>query len=332
MIHLNLQRRSDSGIEAEIEEISGHELPDPIADLAAEYDEHVGQRDRFLWKWIHALLPHVTLPSVPPEHEQTTRDAKTVASMFVALVDDLGDRDRDRATLNEASKIPFEWQSVNYDRPDVDAEVLGVADRIWSRFDAMLERAPRRSEFQEVFEFDVTQTLNAIEYSYVVNENLAMANQAENWIYGCNNMMLFPYADVDLMFWPGFDRSELTVLRQTVRRAQKMARIGNWVTTWERELDEGDFTSGVVVSALESGLVSSDELYALQNGATNDEIERIVDTVKEHGLEQKLLDTWERNHREARELVSMTNSLDLERYLDGMETVLQYHLVSRGLK
>lgn len=330
MIHL--RQRSDGRIEAEIEEIAGHELPDPIAELADEYDERVGQRDRFLWKWIHALLPHVTLSSVPAEHEETARNTKTVGSMFVVLLDDLGERDRDKATLNEASKIPFEWQSVNRDCPDVDAGVLAVAERIWSRFEATLERSPRRGEFADILEFDVGQTLGAIEYSYLVNENLAMANERENWIYECNNMMLFPYADVDLMFSPGFDRGDLSVLRRAVRRAQRMARIGNWVTTWEREVDEGDFTSGVMVSALANDIVSAEELYALQNGASGADVERIVETVKEHGIEREFLRAWGENHRKARELESRTDSVDLREYLDGMETVLQYHLVSRGLK
>lgn len=329
---IDLQQRSESRIEARIEEIEGHELPDEVEDLVTHYDEHVGQRDRFLWKWIHALLPHVTLSSVPPKYEQTARDAKTAASMFVVLADDLGERDRDKATLEEVSKIPFEWQAVNDDRTDVDEAVLSVAEHIWSRFEGMSEGAPRRAEFADVLSFDVTQTLNSIKYSYLVNENLGMANRREHWIYECNNMMLFPYADVELMFSPAFDRSDLSVVRQTVRRAQRMARIGNWITTWERELDEGDFTSGVVVAALANDLVTSDDLSALQNGGDREAHRRIVDAVKENGIEQDLLDAWSRNHREARDLVSQTTSVDLEEYLDGMETVLQYHLVSRGLK
>lgn len=331
-IMIDLQHQSNRRIEAEIDDIAGHRLPDEIVHVVDDYDDHVGKRDRFLWKWIHALLPHVTLSSVPADHAETVRDAKTVASMFVVLADDVGERDRDEATLREVAKIPFDWQTADGDRPGVDSEVLATARRIWSRFEAMLDRAPRGEEFRSIFEFDVNQTLTAIEYSFLVNENLDMANERENWIYECNNMMLFPYVDVDLMFSSTFDRSELSVLRQAVRRAQKMARIGNWVTTWERELDEGDFTSGVVVSALANDLVTSEDLHALQNGSSHEAVGDIVDIVKDQNIEQDLLDAWGRNHQEARALERQVSSVDLADYLDGMETVLQYHLVSRGLK
>ena len=59
---------------------------------------------------------------------------------------------------------------------------------------------------------------------------------------------------------------------------------------------------------------------------------RIVDAVRDHGIEQDFLDAWGRNHQKARALQSRMSSANLAAYLDGMETVLQYHLVSRGLK
>jgi hypothetical protein len=58
-----------------------------------------------------------------------------------------------------------------------------------------------------------------------------MANVTETNTYDCNNMMFFTYVNTDLMHSPSFDRNELAELRQIVLRAQRMARIGNWVTT-----------------------------------------------------------------------------------------------------
>lgn len=315
-----------------IQQIQQHRLPDHLAALVDRYDETVDGRDPFLWKWLHMVLPNVTLSSVPPESAEQVRDAKTVASMFVVLLDDIGEKERDRVTLREASKIPFEAERARLDAPDADRDALALADEFWTRFDGMLDTPPRRDEFAAVLDFDLKQTLNAIHYALLVNEDLSMINLDENWVYGCANMMLFTYLDVDLMYSPSFDRRELAPLRQAVVRAQRLARIGNWITTWERELGEGDFTSGVVVYALENGFVSYEELAALRDDPSQAAVDRVVERIRDQPVEERFLEQWQRYYDEAIEYGDCIDSVDLRDYMDGMKTVLQYHLASRGLK
>lgn len=314
----------------DVQEITEHELPAHVTDLIEDYEDHVGERDRFLWKWIHVVLPRVTLSTVPPEYEDGVVDAKLVASMFVVLLDDVGERQHDRTTLREATKIPFEQQSIEPDRSDVDSEVLAVAERIWSQFEESIQSAPRHEEFLAILEFDFKQALVAIEYSSVVNETPEMANLDESWTHDSHNMMTLLYATTDLMFSPEFDLADLTQLRRTVWNAQQMARIGNWITTWEREVREGDFSSGVVVAALEQGAVTTDELYALRSGEGDPE--RVIDAIKDQDIEEQFLRKWRDVACEARQRESRTESVDLESYLDGMQEVMQFHLASRGLK
>lgn len=325
--------RSDYRVEAcGRETIAQHELPAGLIDLIDEYDSRVGERDRYLWKWIHHVLPEVTLSSVPRAYRSDVVDAKLVASMFVVLLDDIGEKRQDRATLIEASKIPFATESPDVDRPRIDGETIEVAETIWTRYEAMLGEGPRREEFLDVFEFDLKQTLNAIEYSSLVNENLEIANGDESWAYDCHNMMLFTYLNTDLMFSPAFERDDLGALRRAVHGTQKLARIGNWITTWEREIWEGDFTSGVLVYALENGIVTSDELYDLRESGTERDVVRIDERIKDHRIEEHFLSEWAAVRREVGEFESEIDSVDLGSYLEGMETLLQLHLASRGRK
>lgn len=129
---------------------------------------------------------------------------------------------------------------------------------------------------------------------------------------------------------PEFDRTELSSLRRVIRRAQRMVRIGNWITTWERELAEGDFTSGVIVYTLENDIISAAELRALRSSGGDEDVERIADRIREHPVEDVFLRAWREELTAAQAFEAELDSVDVEAY--GIETVMEYHLASRGQK
>jgi hypothetical protein len=138
-------------------------------------------------------------------------------------------------------------------------------------------------------------------------------------------MVMFPYADVDLMFAPTFEMAEFGAVRDLLWDLQEMARIGNWLTTWERELVEDDYTAGVVVFALEEGIVTPDEL-----GET--EVTDIVARIRAHDVEDLFRERWADRYRTVSERQFDADSVDLDALVSGMETVYEYHVASRGLK
>ncbi|WP_158059334.1 hypothetical protein [Halorussus halophilus] len=315
-----------------IERVERCELPNGVRTLVEEYEETVGERDRFLWQWLYFMFPAVTLSCVDSTFEERVRDQKLLASLFVVLLDDLGERQMDRPTFEEASKIPSPHQRCRPEREAVNEEYVAFAERVWEAFEEQLATAPRYSDFESIFEFDVKQNLNAIDYSYTVNQHLEMATLDEVTTYDCHNMMLFTYVNIDLMHSPSFDRGELASLRQVVSRAQRMARVGNWVTTWERELREGDYSSGVVVYALENDIVDREELYKLSAGRFGPGCDELVERIQNRGVEEMFLDEWHQNHEEIEQIQSQLTSVDVDSFLSGMEKLLSYHLASRGLK
>ncbi|WP_436926705.1 hypothetical protein [Halosimplex amylolyticum] len=187
-------------------------------------------------------------------------------------------------------------------------------------------------EFAEIIRFDLKQVLNAIDYSYIANQNLEFLTRSELQNYDAHNMMLYGFADIDLIYSPTFDRAELSAFRRVIERAQRMVRIGNWVTTWERELAEGDFTSGIVAYALEHDVVSSEDLRALQDDGDVDDAEAIAETIRTHDVEEVFFRQWCDELAVARTHESKIESVNVSSYLNGIETVMEYHLASRGLK
>lgn len=312
--------------ERDVERVDEHDLSAGFDEVVAEYESLVGDRDRFLWKWLDLLVPETTLSCVDDDHRESAVRAKLFASMFVVLLDDLAEKRRDRTTFELASKVPFERTTDRPDGPDIDATCLRFADRIWTRFESELSDAPRVDEFRDVLSFDVRQNLNAIEYSLLANANPDLVNLAEATRYEEHNMMLLTHADVDLAFSTAFDRAELADLRRIVTEAQEVTRIGNWIATWEREVAEGDFTSGVLAYALESDIVSPADLEAVRAGRNGRDHEWLIETIREHDVESRLVERYGAIRAMDTGCESRLDSVDVAAYLDGIEQVMGYYL------
>ena len=301
------------------------DLPDPVDGLADAYDCRFDDRDRFLWQWIYSLFPEFTVSSVADEHAGHVRTQKTLLTMYVTVLDDLMETHGDRETFREACKCHRSGSDPDPTRSGVDAEKLAFVGRVWETFDSGLAEAPRRGAFADVFAYDLDQTMNAVEYSAVLSDTPEMANLTGVRRYDSHNMVLFAYTDVDLMFSPAFDLADFGALRDLVWDLQEMARIGNWVTTWERELVEGDYSAGVVVTALQEGVVTPDELRECDPAV-------LVDRIRAADIEDRFCRRWQALHRSVTAREFGTDSVDLDALAEGMETVYEYHLATRGLK
>ena len=314
-----------------MKEVEDYDLPDDIESIADRYDEAVGIRDRFLWKWFHLLSPYFQLSTVEETYVKKVQDDKTLLTFYVTLLDDLIDEQNDRRTFQEAAKIPFNHFSVNFDRSGLDEECLEFAVSVWDELERSLRVAPRFREYSDLFYFDLQQTVNAIRYAYIVNNYPYSANRAEAYAYSSHNMVLLAFSDIDLMHSRGFNREEFASLRSTLLKAQKMARIGNWVSTWQRELAEGDFSSGVVAYAYEIGLITDQDLRRLWANPREDTVDPIRERLRRNDIEEAFLTQWQQYYEEL-ERASELETVDVSLLLDGMETVLQFHLNSEGMK
>ncbi|MFC5277832.1 hypothetical protein ACFPM1_03485 [Halorubrum rubrum] len=315
------------------------DLPPAVRTFASRYDRVLGGRDAFLWKWIHNLFDEFTLSSVADDARSDVYELKTLLTMYVTVLDDLAEVSDERATFDVGRRIPFRARTgadratrsdddSGTARSDVEHDVLDFLADLWSEIETSIEDAPRYAEFVDVFEYDLRQTCNAMEYSRLLNHNVSMANRTEAERYDAYNMTVFPYACLDLMYSPSFDRAEFGVLRSLLCEIQQMARIGNWITTWERELAEGDVSSGVVVCALRRGVVSSEEL----DDPDDRTVECLIDRIESNGIESEFIREWEIRNRTVRKRAAEIRSVDGEAVVDGIRTVMNHHLASEGSK
>jgi len=306
------------------EEIANLRLPETAQEAVEVYDRRVGHRPRYLWKWLYEVFPRYRLSSVPDRHHGTVREGKLLLTVYYTLLDDLADLHGDRVTFLETRKLSLPRARAS-GADNVDTDSLALARLVWEGVEDTLDAAPRAGEFEMPFQFDLEQVLNAMHYGMLVTERPTVATETGTATYSEHNMAQFSYADLDLMFSPDFATADLRPLREVVWTAQRLARISNWVATWEREVGEGDPTSGVVVCALQEGVVDPDELDDPTVSS-----ETLVDRIREAEVEQRFLEEWDRLYDRLREHSHEAESVDIDAYVAGMDEMRELYLDSQG--
>ena len=215
----------------------------------------VGARDVYLWRWCLYGLGLTTLSCVPDAQRQDLCDTKLLAVMYGVMLDDIADQAGQDDFLEALTRIiaggprddfaQFSQRQQQYARFTSD---------LWDTFEQRLRAAPCYGQYEELLEYDHRQILNTFAYSCMVNHYPAMFNVQEHDMYLPHNMQMMSFATMDLMHSPGFDFDELGKLREVIWHAQSMGRIGNLVSTWQREIADRDFTSGVFARASERAI------------------------------------------------------------------------------
>ena len=204
---------------------------------------------------------------------------------------------------------------------------------MWGRLGDRLRRAAGDRWCGPQYRLDVRRVVVGFEYRTLAIDRPELATGSDLRRYETHNMGVCAFADVDLMYADAPDLGgELSTFRSAVHTAGRMARIGNWLSTWERELREGDASSGVVVAALERGILDPGELSDLGAGPDDGEAARAVERIEAHGLDTELLAEWNDHHRRLAEAAGRIEAVDLGPFVEGTEDVLRYHLASRGFK
>ncbi len=307
-----------------IEELRQICLSDTIEEARREY-EQVGDRDSFLWKWVRRGVEITSLSCVEEARWDHVCDTKTLGVMFDVLVDDVADKHGDAEFLERLIAVT-EGKHVSSARLGEEQRAyLRFSEEVWRRIGTRVESYPRYQEFREILEYDYRQLMNVMRYSLLIQKHPQMMNISEHDAYLPHNMHMIISGTMDLMASPRFDAKELGRLRQVLWFAQEMGRIGNLVTTWEREIGERDFSSGVFALGLTERTLTVEDLLS-------DDHDRIARTIREAGVEGRFLARWHELRRRIIEMAEGFSSVRVEGLVEGLESLIQLHLASRGLK
>ena len=308
--------------------IAPRQLSRPSAELAKWVDDYarIGHRTTYLWGWCRRAVEITMLPCVARDHREEICDTKTLGVMLDVLLDDVADRGGETHLLERLLAIVESGDSGPLSGlSPAERDYVDMAERLWQEILSRTSRYPRNQEFFDLLKYDYRQLCNVMRYSHLSNRYPEMLNEAEHDVYTPHNMHIMICSTIDLMASPAFDRHELGRLRELIWHAQCMGRIGNLVTTWEREVKERDFTSGVFARALSTGALSVEQLF----NAGADELMTIV---RGGGFEQYYLERWQAHRNFLLERGSGLRSFDIHDLVQGFEALICLHLASRGKK
>jgi len=314
-----LKELTPERIEKEIKEVQKVELPKEIKKWVKEY-EKVGDRNPFIWKWVYYSAQMITFPTVLKSYQAHVWKIKFLLFMFDTLIDDVADKTKNKKflieILNAVSKKNFSRNNLT----KKNLKYILFTKKIWKKINQEIKKLPKYHEFYEIFIFDIEQLYNTMRYSKLINRKPYIANITEFWNYLSHNMLAMACCSVDLMSSPTFKIEKIGKTREIFWYAQKMARIGNWVSTWEREVYEEDYTSGIFAYAFKENIIS-------YSGLKHKNKIDIINKIKKEKIEHKFLIKWEENYQ----LLALSFQTPQE-FLNGLKKFIILHLTSRGYK
>jgi CRP-like cAMP-binding protein len=301
------------------------QLP-PVVERYVSAYEQVGHRGAFLWRWCWRGVDETTLPLVPEAWKEHVLSTKLLAIILNVLLDDLADQRGSEQLLEAALTIPFHPQGKAAPAPEVPAEerrYFALIAELWHALEERVQALPHHAAYRPLYVFDYQQVFNSMRHSVLTRNRPALHNLAENRAYSPHNMNMMVFATIDLMTAPVVE-TELGAIRETIWYAQSMGQIANMTATWRREVPARDFASRVFVQALESGVLTAEQLETLPP-------EEITARIESSGMENLLLAEWREQRQRLDVLMARVRSFDMARLIRGVDTLLGMHLAARGL-
>lgn len=246
-----------------------------------------------------------TLPSVDRPLYEDLIAAKVALGMLITLYDDLADNPR---TFNPRLLAHLYRLDVFDDAPvplglgTEERKHFALAVSLLKEIRHSVIKFPHAEAFGELLSFDLQQFYISNRYSELQRIVPGISNLTESKLYGPYNMGMVIAGMLDLMASSRFDHRELGRAREIFLLGQRCGRIGNLLSTYEREKAEGDLTNEIIASG--------EEPVAYQ----------IV-------LRNEVRETHGKLERESRRLTSV----DFTSYVAGVEKLFDLHRRMEGI-
>lgn len=316
-----LKQLTPEVVKKEIKTIQEVKLPTELRVWVREY-EKVGKRNPIVWLLTYKIIKMTDFSGVLKKHQRSLQNNKFLMMMFVVLLDDVIDKTQNKKLINEVLLITSfnKKNNIKFDSfSKKENEYFKFLVKVWNSIFQSIKKYPLYNEFKDLFRFDMLQIINSMRFASLVNKNYYMINEIEYWAYFPCSMQVMVYRTLDLLCSQKFNDKEIRVARRIAWESQNMMRIANWVSTWEREIKEQDFTSGIFAYLIDFELITVNDLK-------NNNVNKIINKVKNNEVEDYFLKKWEEHYNKIDELSSESKFFDTKKFLSQLEKIIIFHL------
>lgn len=186
-----------------------------------------------------------TLSTVGNDLKESNLYAKLLLGMVITLIDDFADnpKHRDKVLLKKMyAYLEYGIKNTNNLDPN-QLKNFQLLKYLKKEFDLTVRSFPCYQYFKDLLIFDLLQVYSANKFAELLTDKPQTTNLLEMHRYGQFNMGIVAAGTIDLMCIEKFNPEELGTAREVFHHAQRIARISNMITTFEREKKEQDITS-----------------------------------------------------------------------------------------
>lgn len=309
--------------------VNWKDIIDRFNSVRMELFGGLGKRDLYLWKWVYntsakTKLVYSRKESTNPDLEELATSTKTLGVMWDVLADDVADE----LEISQAKKILpdllYENGKVGKQLTKDEEGYVEFTHSVKRRVFDLAKKLPgyKRHKNSLVHEYD--NLCETMKYALEIRIDPAQIDLKKYINILSNNMHVVINGVIDIM---KLDYPETIEEDQNLRMllwyAQRMGRIGNSVTTYERELAVNDLSSEIIAVALSFGYIDRN---ALQDAS------KILKTIHEIKLEETMWALWKNYKHRIESMVRDLPLLDVNSFLKGLIIGRKLHEHSRGKK
>lgn len=291
-------------------------LIDRFLEIRQLYPAIFSHRTSFFWKWIQVAFEIVRL-NISPNYFIHDHSLKCRSAMVTYLLDDICDTTQDESCFKRGIAALSGKISKN------ESDLNTLLYQAWVSVQNDIQKAQNypllKNDIVEAYE----KQWYSLRYSLTLLDKSAIDWDAYIEFIP-HTTSVYMGGLIDLLFTPNILSSQVEQLKKVFLLTQKMAQIGNWVTTWEREVDHNDFTSGVVVFAIENNWVRRGDIKNRNAEALKRDIERSPS-------ENYFLTMWKESREECCQLSKQLDIPLVDEYINSFSTILFMQLASVGL-
>ncbi len=315
------------------------------------------KRKEYLWKWIMVGFRATTILNRSNKYYNESEKSKFISVLLIVLLDDLAENLQNKNLLNLANAIVLkefdhfiEHGAVSQNtflKPSgsyspAEKKYLFFIQKTTRKILINLNSLPNFNPLKHVFCKYWQKVIEC--FDFTLNTNNFVKNQSvpkvEKYfkslkysryteIFG-HNMHVILAMIIDLMCLTKIDKKEIKLIIKISEEAQAMGRIGNWLSTWKREIAEKDFSNGILIYSVNNRKIDIKDIKKYINKKNKKSANQLIKKIEESDVIDYFLNKWKK-HRDKMEIMSKKVKIfPTDRYIKGADLFLKLHLKNEG--